>query len=286
MSRIAYVNGAYVPHRQGAVSIEDRGYQFSDGVYEVICLFKGKLIDAGPHLDRLDRSLAELSIPNPYSRAALMTIIHETIRRNRLSDGLVYLQMTRGTAPRDHQFPEDTRPALVVTARYFDFDQAAIKAAEGMKAITYPDIRWARRDIKSVSLLPNILAKQAAVEKGAYEAIMTMPNGLVTEGCSTNFWIVDQTGLRTHPVCPDILNGITRSRIIEIAKKEGVPLNESPFTVEEARQAREAFTSSSVRAVQPILTLDDHPIGSGLVGPITTKIFQSYQRFLKTGVVS
>src|SRR5690606_12725090 len=212
MSRIAYVNGEYLPHGQAVVHIEDRGFQFADGVYEVWGVFHGRLADFEGHMARLERSLGELRIRAPMSRAALLQVLRETMRRNQVRDGLLYIQVTRGTARRDHPFPsEDTPPSLVITARSVDRARQASGAEAGAAVITQPDIRWGRCDIKSVGLLPNVLAKQAARERGAAEAWLVDEMGLVTEGSSTNAWIIDADGkLRTRDAQANILRGITR----------------------------------------------------------------------------
>lgn len=206
MSRIAYVNGQYVPHNQASVHIEDRGYQFADGVYEVVTIVNNRLIDEKGHLDRLWRSLNELKIQPPMKRAPLRLAMKEVIRRNRINNGIIYIQVTRGVAPRDHPFPENAVPALVMTAKRLSLDAARKKAEKGIKVATVADIRWARCDIKSVSLLPNILAKQQAKDAGAYESFMIDSDGMVTEGSSTNAWIVNAdghviTGRQVPPYC-------------------------------------------------------------------------------------
>ncbi|MEK9899317.1 MAG: D-amino-acid transaminase, partial [Rhodospirillaceae bacterium] len=240
MPRIAYVNGRYLDHRRAAVHIEDRGYQFADGVYEVIHLFRGRLVDEDPHLDRLDRSLGELRIAWPLSRAALRIAMRELIRRNRFATGLLYIQVTRGVAPRDHKFPSAVRSALVMTVRSIPEFPAEMRE-NGVAVVTIDDLRWARCDIKSVALLPNVLGKQAAAEAEAYEAWMCDGDSFVTEGTSSNAWIVTADGtLVTRPAGPDILRGITRQAIFELAAELGIPAEERKFTREEALGAREA----------------------------------------------
>src|SRR5882672_1403368 len=240
MSRIAYVNGRYVPHEHAQVSIEDRGYQFADGVYEVCEVRGGHLVDERRHMARLDRSLSELRIARPMSAAALSVVMHETVRRNRVRDGIVYLQITRGVARRDFPFPAaGTPPSVVVTARSSDLARLEQAAAEGIAVITVPDIRWQRVDIKSVALLPNVLAKQAARDQRAKEAWLVDAQGRVTEGGSSNVWIVSRDGiLVTHPLGRDILPGITRSVVIDVIKAQGLSFEERIFTVEEAYAAR------------------------------------------------
>jgi D-alanine transaminase len=276
MSRIAYVNGRYVPHGEAAVHVEDRGYQFSDGVYEVVLVHRGRLVDEEPHLDRLDRSLSELRIEQPMPRAPLRQVMREMIRRNRISDGIVYIQATRGVARRDHPFPKNTRPALVVTARRLAMPDRA-KAEEGAAVVTIPDIRWTRRDIKSVSLLPNVLGKQTAREAGAYEAWQVDADGYVTEGTSTNAWIVTPDGeLVTRHLGEQILSGVTRLSLIRLAREAGVTLVERAFTVAEAKAAREAFVTSATSFVTPVTRIDDTVIGNGRAGSVTMQIFDAY----------
>jgi len=278
MSRIAYVNGRYVRQSEACVHIEDRGYQFADGVYEVWAVFNGRLADADGHFDRLERSLGELRIAPPMSRAALALVLSETIRRNRVMEGIVYLQITRGVARRDHAFPSpEVAPGVVITARPIDFAKSAAQAAKGVTVITTPDIRWGRCDIKTVSLLPNILAKQAAREQGAYEAWLVDADGKVTEGASTNAWIVDAQGrLRTRDTEANILRGITRTRLVEIAAELQIPVLEQPFTVAEAKAASEAFVTAASTFVMPVVAIDGVKIGDGGPGPIATRLREIY----------
>ncbi|MBX3492878.1 MAG: D-amino-acid transaminase [Parvibaculum sp.] len=280
MSRIAYVNGRYLRHAEAAVHIEDRGYQFSDGVYEVCGIRNGRFMDEALHLERLERSLGELRIAMPLSLAALRHILREVVRRNRISNGLVYLQVTRGVAPRDHPFPAShVPPALVVTARRLNEARIAAAVAKGVAVATMPDLRWARRDIKSVSLLPNILAKQAAREAGAYEAWLVDADGFVTEGSSTNAWIVDSEGrLVTRPASHAILNGITRRVLLETAKTEGIEVIERPFTPQEAKSAREAFISASSAIIIPVVRIDGEPVGNAEPGSLTLRLREAYGR--------
>jgi len=282
MPRQAYVNGRYLPHREAAVHIEDRGYQFADGVYEVVPVFNGALVDEDLHLDRLDRSLGELRIAQPMSRAALKLVSRELMRRNGLSNGFLYMQVTRGVAPRDHKFPTNARPALVMTTRQMKPHSEQV-LGEGLKVITVPDQRWDRCDIKSVSLLPNILGKQAAVEAGAYEAWQVDRDGMVTEGTSTNAWIVTQDNkVITRDATHSILNGITRITLLELIRKEGYELEERCFSVEEAKAAREAFLTSSTSFVLPITQLDAKPIGNGHPGILTGKLRQHYMDYMQS----
>ena len=282
MPRQAYVNGRYVPHGEAAVHIEDRGYQFADGVYEVVPVFNGILVDEDLHLDRLDRSLRELRIAQPMSRPALKLVSRELMRRNGLSNGFLYMQVTRGVAPRDHKFPKGAKPALVMTTRQMKPHSDQV-LSEGLKVITVPDQRWDRCDIKSVSLLPNILGKQAAVEAGAYEAWQVDAGGMVTEGTSTNAWIVTPDNkVVTRDATHSILNGITRITLLELIRREGYALEERSFSVDEARAAREAFLTSSTSFVLPITQLDGKPIGNGHPGILTGKLRQHYLDYMQS----
>ena len=281
MSRIAYVNGRYVPHRHATVHVEDRGYQFSDGVYEVCEVMGACLIDERRHVARLARSLSELSMDMPMTQAALGVVLHETVRRNRVRDGIVYIQITRGVAPRDHAFPaRPTRPALVVTARSVDPARTEQLASDGIAVVTMPDQRWARVDIKSVSLLPNVLAKQAAREQGAREAWLVDRDGYVTEGASSNAWIVSKDGkLVTRPIGHDILRGITRTVLLDVLAAQGLQLDERAFTVEEAYAAREAFITSATQTVMPVVLIDGRPVGNGAPGLIAGALRRAYHQF-------
>jgi D-alanine transaminase len=274
MSRIAYVNGRYLPQRAAAVHVEDRGYQFSDGVYEVCEVRGGCMIDQRRHLARLKRSLQELRIEMPMSEAALAIVMRECIRRNRVLDGIIYLQITRGVAPRDHSFPPPgTRPSVVVTAHGIDVAGNERIAADGVAVITVPDNRWQRVDIKSISLLPNVLAKQAAREKGAKEAWFVDGGGHITEGSSSNAWIVTRSGkVVTRPADNGILRGITRTVLIGVIRAQGLEFEERPFTVEEAYGAREAFLTSASQIVMPVVRIDDRPVGNGAPGSVATAL--------------
>jgi len=277
MSRVGYVGGSYLPHRSAAVHIEDRGYQFADGVYEVLAVIGGHLVDEKPHLARLSRSLAELRIAAPMSNPALNVVVREVIRRNAVRNGIVYLQITRGSAPRDHAFPTAARPVLVITAcRNRPTNPRA--AAEGVAVIIIPDIRWQRCDIKSVSLLPNVLGKQRAKKAGAFEAWQIDRDGQVTEGTSTNAWIViaDATVV-TRQADNAILNGVTRLAVLDIIGREGYRLVERPFTVAEAKTAREAFLTSTTVELLPIVKIDEELIADRLPGPLSRKLREFYQ---------
>jgi D-alanine transaminase len=274
MTRIAYVNGRYVPHRDACVHIEDRGYQFADGVYEVCEIWNGLVVDETRHLDRLERSLRELSIAMPMPRAALKVVMRETVRRNRVMNGLIYMQVTRGVAPRDHAFPaRHTPPALVMTAKGVARAAGERLATEGVAVITLPDNRWERVDIKSVGLLPNAIARQKAREAGAREAWFVDRDGYVTEGAATTAWIVTGEGtLVTRPNGTDILPGITRITASEVARRAGLRTEERKFTVAEAKAAREAFMTAASTIVMPIVRIDGEPISDGKPGRVATSL--------------
>jgi D-alanine transaminase len=272
MPRIAYVNGRYLPHGAACVHIEDRGYQFGDGIYEVIHVRHGRLIDAELHFDRFDYSLRELRITAPMARAALRLVLGELIARNALGNGIVYFQATRGVAPRDHKFPARSRTSLVATVKPLK-PVAPGLLEKGVTIVSIPDIRWQRCDIKSLSLLPNVLGKQYAVEKGAYEAWQIDREGFVTEGTSTNAWIVSADGrLITRPLSHDILAGTVRRALVGLLDGLGVPFEERPFSLAEAKAAREAFLTSSSGFLLPITRLDGAAIGDGKVGPVVREL--------------
>jgi D-alanine transaminase len=280
MSRIAYVNGRYLPLAAASVNVEDRGYQFSDGVYEVCEVRGGRLIDERRHIERLKRSLSELRIAMPVSDAALGVVLRETVRRNRVRWGIVYLQITRGVARRDHAFPPPgTAPSLVVTARNMDLASAERQASEGVAVVSVPDNRWERVDIKSVSLLPNVLAKQAAREQGAREAWFVDRQGRVTEGSSTNAWIVTRDGhVVTRHADHAILRGITRTVVLDMLKAHGLTLEERAFTIDEALVAREAFITAASQIVLPVVRIDGKPVGNGAPGLIATALRRDFHR--------
>jgi D-alanine transaminase len=283
MSRIAYVNGRYVAQPDASVNIEDRGYQFGDGIYEVVHLFDGRFIDEDLHLDRLERSLREIQLPMPMPRASLRMVLREVARRNRVTEGLLYMQVTRGVARRDHAFPnKPIPPALVVTVKRIAPYPTNVDRW-GAAAITMPDLRWARCDIKTVNLLPNCLARQAAREKGAIEAVLyDEATGMVTEGAATSFWIVDEAGtIRTRPLSDAILPGCTRAALMAELRDAGIAFEEREFSMEELRHAREAFITSATSFVKPITKIDGAPVGDGQVGPVVRKLFEIFARHVK-----
>jgi D-alanine transaminase len=281
MARFAYVNGRFVRHEAAAVHIEDRGYQFADGVYEVVTVLGGGLIDEPGHLARLKRSLGELRIAMPVSEAVLKLKMRELVRRNGVKDGYLYLQVTRGVAPRDFKFPKAARSALVMTTRRQTF-QAAMGEA-GVKVVSVPDIRWARRDIKSTGLLAQVLAKQAAAEAGAFEAWMVGPDGYVTEGSSSNAWIVTRDGvLVTRQADHSILHGITGNSIEALAHEAGIRVERRPFTLAEAHEAREAFLTSATTFCIAITEIDGKPVANGHPGELARMLRQAYFDYGRT----
>lgn len=279
MSRIAYVDGVYQPIDMPGIHVEDRGYQFADGVYEVCAVHNARPVDEEAHLDRLERSLAELGIAAPMSRAAMKIVVRETLARNRIRNGIVYMQVTRGVASREHNYPAGLKPVLVVTARHTDPTRRASVLRDGISVVTVPDQRWARCDIKSISLLPNVLARQAAKDRGVQEAWQVDADGMVTEGAATNAWIVDNAGvLRTRPADGGILNGIVRQTIIGLLDELGLTFEERSFSVEEALLARECFSTASTLAVFPVVNIDGQNIGDGKPGPVARQIVNRYDR--------
>ncbi len=285
MSRIAYVNGRYLPFADAKVHVEDRGYQFGDGVYEVCEVRGGRLIDERRHLDRLERSLSELHIRTPMSLRALGVVMREVVARNRIDYGILYLQITRGVARRDHAFPsEQVRPSVVVTARTLNKMRNEALAERGIAVITMPDNRWGRVDIKTTGLLPNVLARQAALEQGARDAWFVAGDGTVTEASSANVWIVTPAGtLVTRHADNAILRGITRTVLFDAIKAQGLVVEERGFTLDEAYGAREAFITSASQIVLPVVRVNDRPIGDGKPGPVAIALRRAYHRYAEAG---
>jgi D-alanine transaminase len=272
MSRIAYVNGRFAPLAKASISIQDRGFQFADGVYEVMAVIGGAMLDLDLHFARLERSLAEVRMTLPMTRAALAVVLRETIRRNLVSEGIVYLQITRGIARRDHAFPAAAIPTIIVTARSQPVGRGA-HFDTGVAIITLPDQRWARCDIKSVGLLPNALAKQSAKEAGAYEAWLVGRDGLVTEGTSTNAWILTpQDELKTRYLDHAILSGVTRLAVLELARIRAMKVVEGGFSVQEAKDAKEAFLTSTTSFVLPVVSIDGSRVGEGAPGAVAKEL--------------
>jgi len=280
--KISYLNGKFLPHDEALVPIEDRGFQFADGIYEVVPFFGSRMFGFDPHYDRFERSLRELSIKNPLSRKSCHDIFNDMIEKNSLSEGIVYLQVTRGVAPRDHAFPKaDIAPTVVVTAKALDMELIKKRNHEGVVVILYPENRWTRRDIKSISLLGNVLAKEAAVKAGCYEAWFVEADGSVTEGTASNAWIVNSGGvLVTRKAGHSILSGITRMAVMEGAG--GISgIEERSFTADEAKGAKEAFLTSTTSCVMPVIKIDDTVIGDGKPGPVTRGAQKAFSEIVK-----
>lgn len=275
MARTFLVNGAFVPEAEARVPVMDRGFLFADGVYEVCAVIGGRLVDNAAHLARLERSLGELRIANPHGPEEWTRLEEELVARNRLAEGLVYMQVTRGAAERDFAFPAQASPTVVMFTQAKTIT-ASPQAESGVAVVSVEDIRWRRRDIKSVALLAQVLAKQAAVEAGAYEAWM-VEDGFVTEGSSSSAFIVTGAGaIVTRPLSQAILPGITRRAVLELAAEQGLALEERPFTLDEAHRAAEAFLTSASSLVMPIVSLDGRAIGEGRPGPHARRLRQLY----------
>jgi D-alanine transaminase len=277
MSHVAYVNGRYVPKQQAVVHIEDRGYQFADAVYEVTCIWNGVPVDHAAHLKRLRRSLTELRITMPCNEAALTAIQREIVRRNRVTRGTVYIQVGRGVAARNHPFPATAvKPSLVMVAKHGAGPAEAVAQA-GVKLTVRPDIRWGRVDIKTVGLLPNALAKQAAVENKSFEALLVKPDGTVTEASASNAWIVTKDkALVTHPLTHGILGGITRDTVLRLAKAAGYHIQERAFTLDEALAAKEMFLTGTTTFVLPVVQVDDKIVANGSPGTVALDLRRRY----------
>jgi len=280
--RIAYVDGRYLRHGEAGVHIEDRGLQLGDSVYEALRIETGRLRDLEEHLDRLERSLREIEMAMPMARGVLRHVMLETVRRNGVDEGILYLQVTRGALRRDHPIPKrQPKPTLIVTVHPLDTAAIARRRVEGVAVMTAPDERWARCDIKSTQLLANLMAKTAARRAGAFEVWLTDSEGFVTEGASTTAWIVDAEGrLVTRDLAHAILPGVTRRVVLELAANAQIPLVERPFTPEEASRAREAFLTAASAAAIPIVAIDGRPIGDGKPGPLTRRIAELYSRHM------
>ena len=285
MAKIAYVNGRYEHMQEASVHIEDRGYQFSDGIYEYIAFYNRTLLDGDLHLARMERSLKEMAMPAPMASRALQLVIAELIERNGREHGGLYIQVTRGVCARNHAFPKQVKPSLVMTICSAKTPKPA-EFEEGVRVITYPEQRWARRDIKTISLLANIIAKQESSKRQAREAWLYEKDNTVTEGAVSNAYIVSKSGeLITHPADEHILGGVTRDIVLKLARKEGIKLAERPFNVAEIKQAAEAFITSTSINVLPVVRVDDMAVGGGKVGEVTRRLQELYNAhvFKQTG---
>ncbi|HLY05292.1 MAG TPA: D-amino-acid transaminase [Rhizomicrobium sp.] len=285
VGRIAYVDGRYVRHDVAGVHIEDRGLQFADAIYEVFGVFAGSIFDEPEHLDRLERSLREIGLAMPMGRPALQLVIREIARRNRLRDGLIYMQVTRGAVRRDHAVPQHPPPpSLIITAKSIDMNGFEDRRRSGIRVITTTDQRWARCDIKSTALLPNVLAKTEARAAGAYEAWLVDRDGHVTEGSSTSAWIVDGEGkLVTRDLDNAILPGVTRRIMMQVAESAQMPIVERRFTVSEAQGAREAFITAATIGALPVVEIDGRPVGAGTPGPVARRLHELYRHAAEVG---
>jgi D-alanine transaminase len=280
MARIVYVNGRYLPYAEAGVHVEDRGFQFGDSVYEVCEVKGGALIDVTRHFARLERSLSELGISKPMSDGALRHVLKEIVRRNRVRDGIVYLQVSRGQAPRDFHFPaEHAEPTLVALARAIDPEKVAAKAGKGIAVRSVPDVRWSRCDLKTVMLLPAALAKETARQSGAQEAWFVDETGYVTEGASSNAWIVRPDGfVITRPLDNRILGGVTRATLLDVLASLHVPVEQRPFTIAEAQAAREAFVTSASATVMPVVSIDGRAVADGRPGALTERLREKFHK--------
>ena len=287
MSRIVYVNGRYRPYAEAAVHVEDRGFQFADAIYEVVEVLGWRLVDSRRHLDRLERSLSEIAMTPPMSRPALLNVIRQTIQRNRVQHGLVYIQVSRGAGPRDFSFPaDDIQPTVVVIARSQNRAKIAATADAGIAVKTMPDIRWGRSDIKTVMLLPACLAKNEGKSHGAKEVWLVDANGNVTEGASSNAWIVTADGrLVTRHLDTRILPGVTRATVMDAAGAGRLNIDERAFSVAEAYEAKEAFITSATNTVMPVVCIDEHLIGDGRPGPLTLKLRSAFHKIAETSAL-
>lgn len=276
--RIAYVDGRYILHGDAGVHVEDRGLQFGDSIYEVWRLKGGHPLDLEEHLDRLERSLHEIEMAMPVSRSALKLVLAETVRRNAITDGILYLQITRGTLRRDHPIPGPAlKPSLILTVRRLDIAALSKRLQDGVRVITAPDERWARCDIKTTQLLPNLMAKTKARREDAFEVWFTDHQGFITEGASTTAWIVNRDGeLITRNLSHAVLPGVTRRVLLALAEKAQIRVVERPFTPKEALEAKEAFLSSATAAAMPVVALDGAQIGEGVPGPIALRLQRLY----------
>ena len=266
MSRISYVNGNYIDHKNASVHIEDRGYQFADGVYEVFAILGKKIVDYDGHIERLFRSLNEIRVNTPISRESYLFVIRNLVKKNNIVDGLIYLQVTRGVAERDFKFPKKTKPSLVITAKKISMNEYYSKFNQGIKVKTTRDLRWKRVDIKTLNLLPPVLAKQYAVDNNCDEAWMVDSDGFITEGSSSNAWILINKTLITTPATTSILKGITRTSLIKALKKKKIKLSEKRFSLKDIKKADEAFITSATQFVMPVIKINNIKIGRGLIG--------------------
>jgi D-alanine transaminase len=284
MTRIVYLNGDYVPDHEAKISIFDRAVNFGDAIYDVAGVLDGKLIDFENHMQRYSNSLQKLSIESPLSKDEILQAFRRLVELNHLEEGLVYLQVTRGVAERDFVWPEGIKPNIFMftQAKQADENNAG---RDGIKLASAVDIRWARRDIKSVNLLGQVLVKQAAHEAGAYEALMVDGEGYVTECGSTSFFMVQNNEILTRPLCNDILPGVTRRAILALCADKGFKLNETRFTLEQARNADEAFVSAASSFILPVVKIDDHELSGGKPGEVTLQLREIYLEHVRASLI-
>ncbi len=281
MSSVSYVNGSYVDHSEARVSIEDRGYQFADGVYEVFAVINKKIVDYDDHLNRLFRSLKEISLDTPITKDAYLVHIRNLVRKNYITNGIIYLQVSRGVASRDFKFPINTKPSIVITAKRISMENYYEKFKRGIKVKITEDLRWKRVDIKTLNLLPPVLAKQEAIESGCDEAWMTDANGYITEGSSSNAWILIKNKLITTPTSSSILKGITRTTLIRSLKNKNIQLIEKRFNKKDIKKSSEAFITSATQFVMPVIKIDNDKIGNGRVGKFAQIFRESYMEAIQ-----
>ncbi len=281
MSSVSYVNGSYVDHSEARVSIEDRGYQFADGVYEVFAVINKKIVDYDDHLNRLFRSLKEISLVTPIAKDAYLVHIRNLVRKNYITNGIIYLQISRGVASRDFKFPINTKPSIVITAKRISMENYYEKFKRGIKVKITEDLRWKRVDIKTLNLLPPVLAKQEAIESGCDEAWMTDADGYITEGSSSNAWILIKNKLITTPTSSSILKGITRTTLIRSLKNKNIQLIEKRFNKKDIKKSSEAFITSATQFVMPVIKIDNNKIGNGRVGKFAQIFRESYMEAIQ-----
>ncbi len=276
MSQVVYLNGRFVPYEQATIPVEDRGFVFADGVYEVIRCYRGRPFRLDEHLERLEKSAAAIRLPLPLGRTELAEACAETVARNGLADAdaAIYLQVTRGPAPRAHAFPAQPKPTALIIARPEKGPDPALRSA-GARAITVEDRRWHLCHVKSIGLLANVLAKQQAVEAGCYEGIFVR-DGIVTEGTASNFFMVFDGRLVTHPEGPHILSGVTRQAVLELAERAGIAVELAQVPIARLFQAEEAFVTGTITEIMPIVEVDGRTIGSGRPGPVTRRLLADF----------
>ena len=278
MKNITYINNKFIDHNKAKISVDDRGFLFADSVYELIGVLNKKIIDLDQHLNRLKVSLRKVKIKYKLSKKKFEETINKLIKLNSIFNGYIYIQITRGVAERKHEFPEKYHPTTIIFTKHLKINKDIYE--KGVKIITIPDIRWLRRDIKTTSLLPNVLSKQLAVEKNAFESWL-IDNGNITEGSASNAWIIKSSNtIITHPANTKILKGVTRDTIIKILKKNNFNVIEKPFNLIEAKNAKEAFLTSSTLSVLPVVKIDNYNISNGKPGDITKKITYLYNNYI------